>query len=614
MIARPLALAASLLAAVPAPSGAACLDPHEDVSLLDHATLTRELESLAASSADLTVVEIGRSRAGRAIHALRLAPETAADQPGRPAILVVGGLEGPNAWTSSLIVAELRALASDAPTFERATFWFVPRANPDACEARFATPLAEIRGSGEGFDDDRDGRNGEDGLADIDGDGLVTWMRWEDPEGEWISDPSDERALRRARPARGERGRWKLAREARDLDGDEAYGEDPPHDAEVNRNFPQAFEEHTPRAGRFATSEPEARALCDFVLAHPELALVVCYGELDWLAHKPKSAGKGERGRGRGRIPARALLADDSEWLAELARRYREATDSKVTGEEDDAGTFQAWCYHHRGLWTLAIRPWAVPAERPEKGKDRESDEAPPEDGEAAAQEERAADQELSAGAEEELESAAEPAPGERERGAQGRGRRGKEEGSEEKPSEDALRLAQLEALGLSGRFIPWHATEHPELGTVEVGGFAPYALVEPPPATIADLATQQGAFLAQLPATLARVRLADVRARVLAEGLAEITCAVENDSLLPLMSAAARRTRTARPARVDLVLPPGAERLAGEAVQLVRELAGSGGRHELRWLVRVADPATVTIRLQTQNAGTDEAHPEVER
>jgi hypothetical protein len=131
------------------------------------------------------------------------------------------------------------------------------REPPDVLERRFAKPLDDDEASSGSVDEDRDGRSGEDPAADIDGDGFISWMRYEDPEGEWILDPADARALVKADRTKGERGRYKLVREGRDLDHDERVSEDGPLEALVNRNFPEEYRDNAPEAGRFRWRRPK---------------------------------------------------------------------------------------------------------------------------------------------------------------------------------------------------------------------------------------------------------------------------------------------------------------------------------------------------------------------
>ena len=82
---------------------------------------------------------------------------------------------------------------------------------------------------------------------------------------------------------------WKLIREGLYQDGDDEIAEDQPRDTELNRNFPAGYTPHTASGGLYGGSEPEARAMMDFVLMHPELALIVTLDAQDTLASAPET-------------------------------------------------------------------------------------------------------------------------------------------------------------------------------------------------------------------------------------------------------------------------------------------------------------------------------------
>lgn len=605
------------LAARPAPPGQeeAAAAPARGFELPDAEALGTRLDELAAAHpGKVETLALGRTRGGRAIRGLRVSSGTAAA--GRPAILLVANVDGPRVFDTALALRVVERLLEGAASGEgpahellaSTTLYVVPSANPDGAAARFERPLRERRATGSGVDSDRDGREGEDDAADLDGDGRVLSMRVPDPEGRWIADPTDGRALREAKGERGERGTWKLFPEGRDDDGDEQVAEDPPLDAEVNANFASGWQEHAPRAGRFPSDEPAARALSELVLARPDIALVVTYGDLDDVSEAPKPVA---REAARRRDPAPGFLEGDAQLVGELGRRYREIAERAVAGSGDDAGSFQRWVYDHRGLWPVNVVPWDVPVDakaRPEDGggEDAETGNDPddaPDAGEPAPE-----------GAPDEAapEDAApeEPATGER----RGRGAKGKGEKDEDKPSDDALRLRWIDSHPEeSWRFVPWAPFEHPELGAVEIGGLAPYARLEPPAAEHERLADEQLAFLSVLARSLARVEVVECTARELGGELVEVRAAIENPALLPVLSAAARRARTARPVRVALSLPEGAELLAGPRQELLSELAGSGGRAELRWLVRGAAAGAITLVVDSDHAGHHEVQPSAE-
>ena len=553
---------------------------------LDPSALQLAMARLATDHPDLvTVISVGESRQKRRIDALRLA--AGAPAPGRPALLIVANVDGPLVWTSSLAVQHARDLAARYATDARVkalldttTIYVVPRANPDAAQARFESPLREQRASGPGVDDDRDGRMGEDPPLDVDGDGLVTWMRVPDPEGEWIADPSDPRALIRADRARGQRGTWKLVREGRDSDRDTVASEDAELDVDVNRNFPQGWSEHAPDAGRFPTDEPETRALCDFVVQHREIALVMTYGELDDVVEKPRVEAKRPR---QSANPSAGIPEDDVALYAELGRRFQ-TSGAGSKGSGTDGGTFQAWVKAQRGLWGVDVAPWSIPLDAP----------APASAGASAG------------------DANATPADESAKPDKKDKSDKKGSKNDDDAPSDDAKRLRWIDAHTDGVRFVPWKSFAHPELGPVEIGGFAPFARLEPPLDERAEIARKNTEFLIVLGESLARVRVVDARARDLAGGLWEVTAAVENDSLLPHPSQLGVRTGAVRPLRVSLTLPQGAQVLAGRTVELVESLSGGGGRREFRWLVRGSAPSDMRVAVDSDSAGASSVAVEV--
>jgi hypothetical protein len=550
-----------------------------ELALLSHAELARELEGLAALHPELVQRStLGTSRAGRPLEFLRLSGPGAEGT--RPALLLVANLDGARVFSSSVALQHARALAEGYATDERVralldstTVYVVPRANPDAAEARFETPRAERRASGIDVDNDRDGRTGEDEPADLDGDGRIAWLRVRDPDGEWIEDESDPRVLVEADRGKGQRGVFRLWPEGRDLDGDERVAEDPPRDGRVDRNFPAGWQQHAQDGGLFPSDDPEARALLDFVLARPEIALVLVYDAQDNLVGEVK--GVGDDAPRVLRIPPEGVLESDAKLLGEIARRYREATGSTVKAEGAERGTFTRWCYEQRGLWTLAAALWDIPLEPPEP------EEAPAE----------------------------EPAE-------KNEPHKGKEKDGAPRPSDDAKRLEWIDAAGAAEawRFMPWKPCEHPELGAVEIGGFAPFARLEPPAAEGARIAARHLEFLLDLGALLARVEIAECTREELGQGVTRVTAVIENPGFLPLLSRSGRRTETTRPAKVVLVLPEAARLLGGERQRLLSNLPGSGGRQEYQWLVHGPAQMELGVSVESAHAGSAFRKAEVQR
>jgi hypothetical protein len=535
--------------------------------LYDHATLVTAAQALATEHPEqVELFSVARSRAGREVIGIRLSASREIPN-GQPAILLVAGLDGPRAYTSSMAMSHAEAIAGGygkdtavTELLDSTTLYIVPRFDVDACEARFLTPLAEVQASGRGVDNDRDGLQGEDGPSDVNGDGFVSVMRQLDPTGEWIADPTDPRAMKRADPVKGERGRWKIYTEGLDSDGDELVAEDDELDAIANRNFPRNWTEHSAEAGRYPTDEPCSLGMVEFFLNHPDIALVITYGEEGNLVKKPST--QKDSGAPGGSIET-GIYESDLALYEELGRRYALITSSKTEGTREQPGSLQGFAYHHRGLLSLDIDPWSVPLDA--KAADEEGEQAGTEVSEAP----------------DETEAAV-----------------------ESKPGDDAKRLTWLDQ-NTERPFIDWQAFDHPQLGSLEIGGFIPYTLVEPPPETLEELTRSHLEFLLTLGAYLPRLKLIEVEGLPLGGDLMEVSAVLENDALLPQQVHAAERSRKVRPARVTLQLPDGAKLLGGSTQTLVDNLPAAGGRREFRWLVGgVTEDTPLLIEVDTDNAG----------
>jgi hypothetical protein len=302
------------------------------------------------------------------------------------------------------------------------------------------------------------------------------------------------------------------------------------------------------------------------------------------------------------RIPPEGVLESDAKLLGEIARRYREATGSTVKAEGGERGTFARWCYEQRGLWTLSAALWDISLEPPEPPEEPAADGAQAGEAGQEAGEEAAAQQAPAAPAE---EPAVKDEP-----------RKGKGKDDEPKPSDDAKRLKWIDAAGAAEawRFLAWKPFEHPELGPVEIGGFAPFARLEPPAAEGAEIATKHLEFVLDLGALLARVEIAECTREELGEGVTRVTAVIENPGFLPLLSRSGRRTETTRPAKVVLVLPEAARLLGGERQRLLSDLPGSGGRQEYQWLVHGPAQMELGVSVESAHAGSAFRKAEVQR
>jgi len=415
----------------------------------------------------------------------------------------------------------------------------------------------------------------EDGGEDLNGDGLITMMRVEDKEGQYALDPNDNRLLLKTDPAKGETPAWRLLPEGTDNDHDKRWNEDGPGGTNVNRNFPYGYKYFAADAGVNPVCENETRALADFVVAHPNIGIVLTYGAADNLCKTPKAAASPGRGK-----PMEAVDEKDVGYYESLGKIYRAKLGlDKELECTSEPGTFSDWMYFHRGRLSLAAQPWdaamAVALAKAEKAKDKKPKDA--EAGEPNDPNSTKAD-----------------------------AKAGKKEGDKRNKDErEQLKWFDEHA---PDAFVAWQAIEHPDFPgrRVEVGGYRPFARTNPPVAMLAEIAAKQGDFLTELAQRLPRVQVVRTECRLLADSLFEIEILVANAGFLPTSLAHGETTREVYPTRVVLDLEPPCF-LAGARTTVLPPVAGSGGTAKVRYTVRAPDRKEIRFQVVSMLAGRAE-------
>ncbi|MCE5248724.1 M14 family metallopeptidase [bacterium] len=163
-------------------------------------------------------------------------------------------------------------------------FYFRIKNNPDGSEMYLRTAQSN-RSSVRPHDDDRDGLLDEDPGEDLDGDGFIRQMRKANPDsGNYVIDPRDtsRRLMKRVKDGEGD---WDVYSEGTDNDGDGKYNEDGVGGLDLHRNYPENWrpepgQDTTGRgwtqggAGEYPLSEPEIQSFVLFLLRHPNIGVV----------------------------------------------------------------------------------------------------------------------------------------------------------------------------------------------------------------------------------------------------------------------------------------------------------------------------------------------------
>ncbi len=571
---------------------AGSLTAQTDRGYPDDDQLARALrEAVAGHERRARLSSLGEATPGQPIWTVELGSASGVPREQRPGLLVVSNLGGDRPIGDEVLVGMVKSILDRAESDETVAhlldehvLYFIPRPNPEATRSYFTAPRVERRLTGRPTDQDRDGRVDEDGPDDLNGDGLITQMRVPDPDGEWLIDPEDSRRLKKADPKKGERGTHHLWIEGRDDDADGQYNEDPPGGVDLARNFAHAWQEHDRSVGPYPNSEAVSRALIDWVLAHRNIAMIWVLDRHDNLVEVPKgsgssssraeSSGEGSPGRRggfrRSSVPATQIQSDDLGFFEEASEKFRELLGVEKAEAADADGAFHAWAYFQFGVPGLASQVWYGP------------------DGEPASEDES----EGEAGGEFET-----PQPSERRRGR--------------KPTEKAGDDREAEWLDwnervLSGRgFVPWTQFEHPQLGTIEIGGWKPFARTNPPVDRIGELVMQHTDFLMYLGQQFARVRLSEITVESHGSGLFTLTAVVTNEGHLPTAVRQGEVNREVLPVLLELELH-GQTLVLGDARRSLGSLAGQGARRELTWTLRGEPGSRLSLEVRSQKAGRD--------
>ena len=540
-------------------------------------SLSRLLTSLVEQNPELVRLDgIARSRGKRKVWLVEIGKGAEQDRKTRPAMLVVADIEGNDLVGSSIAVSWIKHLLEQYETdakitklLQTTTFYVVPRLNPDAAEHFFNELKCETTRNDKPVDDDHDGLMDEDGPEDLNGDGLITSMRIEDSEGEYILDPADDRLLMEADPLKSEVGAWRFLTEGIDNDHDESWNEDGPGGVNFNRNFPYNFEFFAPDAGIHQVSEPETQALADFVVDHPNTGIILAYGAADNLLKTPKGATPPRR------KPMTAIDEDDAGYYKAMGELYRKALG--LDKELEDAsfpGTFSDWMYFHRGRLSLAARPWS-PALAVELSKNKEKKTQ----------------------AKDEKDAEFKPEDEKKDKDK-------KPKDNDERNEKERQELNWFDENSPQA-FVKWQAVEHPDFPNqrVEVGGYSPFALTNPPAQMLEQITAKNAEFLTTVARRLPRIAIRKVETRHLGQSVYEVKIQVENTGFLPTSISQGQRTGEVYPTRLTIDLDDKFF-LSGTRITNLPLIPGSGGTEEVRYIIRAAGRKKINFGVISALAG----------
>ena len=541
-----------------------------------HAELTQLLRDYAAARPDLVELRsLGLSHEGRDIWLLVLTRRDTGADIDKPAFWVDGNIHAGELTASTACLYWLHQLllgygndAAATELLDTRVIYLCPRLNPDGAEWAMADQPRFIRSSTRPYPFDElpvDGLT----MQDIDGDGRVLMMRIPDPHGGWKCHAEEARLMIPREPGEFGGRYYRLMPEGtlEAYDGTTIHVNRDREGLDLNRNFPafwrQEFEQLG--AGPYPTSEPEVRAMVDFVVKHPNIGAAVSFHTHSGVILRPMGT-QGDDDMTPEDLWIYQRLSD----LGEKLTGYPAISifhDFKYHPKEIITGT-QDWLYEHLGalFWTVEI--WAPNKEAGITDYDWI-------------------------------------------------------QWYREHPVEDDLKLLKWSDEQCHGlAHVDWVPFEHPQLGPVEIGGWDRLNFWRNPPAHLREKEVARfPAWLTQIGLSLPRLVLLSAEAKPLGDGTWHLSCVVGNAGYLPShISKRALERKVARPCTFEIELPEGAELRMGkrriEGPQLDghapkqslqaflpnREVSADRARAE--WIVAAPPGSRVTLRVHAARAG----------
>ena len=237
----------------------------------------------------IDLYEIGNSYEGRPILQMTLTNKKTGKATDKPAAFFEGNRHSGEVssteavmWMMQYFIEQYGKNNEVTKILDKNAIYLRPINNPDGHNLYMHTAQSN-RSSVRPMDNDGDGLMDEDSPEDLNGDGLVTQMRYKDSEkGDYIIDPRDPSGRLMKRVAAGE-GDYIVISEGIDNDGDGRINEDGIGGLDLHRNYAENWRpmvEATGRgwtqggAGEYPLSEPETRAVFTFLLNNPNIYVV----------------------------------------------------------------------------------------------------------------------------------------------------------------------------------------------------------------------------------------------------------------------------------------------------------------------------------------------------
>ncbi|HXX86554.1 MAG TPA: M14 family metallopeptidase [Casimicrobiaceae bacterium] len=542
-----------------------------------YAELTEILKAFAAEHPRLVALQsIGKSYEGKDIWLATVTNTASGAALDKPAFWIDGNIHSTEVSGSAAALYFLNSLVNgygSDPDVTRAldsrVFYICPRINPDGAEWALADKPKWVRSSTRPYPYDEDQIEGLT-VEDIDGDGRILQMRIRDPNGLWKPHPQEPRLMVRREPTEVGGTYYSILPEGR-LEGYDGFTlkvKKRKQGLDLNRNFPANWRQEYEQlgAGPFPTSEPEVRAVVEFVTTHPNICGGVAFHTWAGVLLRPFD-----------HQPDAEMHAEDLWHYQKVGAKGTELTgypnisvyhEFRYHPKQVIGGTFD-WVYEHLGIFSWVVEIWSPMKE---------------------------------AGLDKYLYI----------------------EWFRDHPIEDDLKIFRWSEEKLSGAaHVDWKPFDHPELGAIEIGGWNRFHAFGNPPLQLLERELQRFPKWLLWQALLSpKLEVVDASAKALGNDTWKIRLVVQNTGWLPsYVSKRALERKVVRGLIAEIALPGGAELVSGKRREELGQLDGKAYKHtgisfwpdyhvtddraKMEWVVRGRAGDRVALTVRHERAGT---------
>jgi hypothetical protein len=519
----------------------------------DHAAISRKAAELGRQYPDLcSVKSLVKTAGGKEIWLITIGTGTRDSKPG---VAIAGGIDGRYILGRELAlgfaenILKSSAESNIRELLGKITFYVFPDVSPDASDQFFSGLKYERSINTRTTDDDRDFLFDEDPCEDMNNDGIISLIRIKEPAGNYIESNEDKRIMIPADISKGQTGNYFVYSEGTDNDKDGRFNEDGAGGVSFNRNLTYNYEEFGPNAGLYPVSEPETRAVVDFLYDRFNIFAVFAFGPQDNLGQPMKASERqgAAQGQPQNQPVDQGMMRRENRKITSVQKtdeiinklvsdKYHEITGLKGSPTVvAEPGNFMEWAYFHYGRYSFSSPGWWLTAD---KGK-----------------------------------------------------------------SAEVTFLNFADKAGIKDAFIPWTPVTHPDFPgkAVEVGGIKPFSLINPPPDSLGNLISVHFRFITAVSAMHPELEFLDVKTEDEGENIFRLTLKVHNKGIMATNTEAGEPNIWTRIMRLVMEPSAGQTILSGSRIQRIQRLQGDETA-EFSWLI--SGKGKVGISAGSANVG----------